>query len=89
MTIISFQTTITCIMAAAAELEMDGGSGNWFCECKLRRFESILGRSDLLGAVGEALAASSEGVTLTPALLSSREASSASKGDGMGRTGRS
>ena len=39
-----------------------GGSGNWLCEWMLRLLSS-LGRSLLLGAVGEARAASSLGLT--------------------------
>ena len=68
-------------------LGMFDGSGN--CCCMPNRFESSLGISDRRGAVGEARAASSLGDTLTPAFARSLEASSASKGAGIGTTGRS
>ena len=66
----------------------EGGRGNWFWLC-MARLLSSLGRSLRLGAVGDALAASSDGDTFTPALESSLLASSGSNGAGMGTTGRS
>ena len=67
---------------------MEGGNGNCWC-CAAKRFESNLGKSLLLGAVGEALAANSLGDTFTPALANSLDANWASKGAGIGTTGRS
>ena len=62
---------LLCIMAATEEGGIEAGRGNccWVCSREL----SSLGRSDLLGAVGLARAASSLGDTLTPALAKSLE----------------
>jgi len=75
--------------AATEEGGMEAGRGNCCWEFMCSRELSSLGRSDLRGAVGLARAASSLGETLTPALANNFEANSASKGAGMGKTGRS
>jgi len=78
-----------CSRTVAEVAGMFEGRGNCCWEWMPSKLESSFGMSDLLGAVGDARAANSFGETLTPAFANSRDASSASKGAGIGTTGKS